>query len=153
MKNNISPCYNCDGEGEVPSDVYLKWKTGHEPDGSEEKECCSKCNGDGELFYIDGDEEKFNCLVDRWERETGLSSKIETKHPCFVEAIKMRSKEAVGYALKRLQKEEGSWFVVALLSRWVNKNQSPITEEMAGKLIDLKEAWLSWGVEKKFIEK
>ena len=48
-------------------------------------------------------------------------------------------------------KKEKSWILI-LLTMWVNKATHPTSEDMAGKLEDLTEAWLEWGYEKKLIK-
>ena len=139
---------NTDGEQITRNITQAEYK--EEFDMTHPHELCMKCQGQGVILY-DGEKERFNILADRWEEETMHSSSIETKHPCFKEMRKMKSKKAITWVLERMKKEP-SWILV-ILSFWVNKDSNPTNAEMAGRISDLTEAWLKWGVEKKFIEK
>lgn len=155
MTDKFKPCCYCDGEGQVPSNAYFAW---HKcPEEYAEKyykdnpvKLCPHCQGQKELFYIDGEKDRLNSLLDRWEKETSILSSIEVTHPCFVEAKKMKSKEAIGWLLERMKKE-ATWSM-ALLHYWVSKKESPITEEMKGKIQVMTDEWVKWGKKKKFIK-
>ncbi len=130
MANMLQPCYNC---------------SGHNDD-------CDICNGDGELFYIGGEEERFSLLADRWDKETSsLSNVIEkgTMDPCFAAMDKMKKKETIVWLLERMQKKPT--FAMLLLKRWIKRDDSPITEDIEGKVEEMTKAWLKWGKKKKLI--
>lgn len=129
MDSVLKPCYNCD-----------------DCDNN-----CHICNGDGELFYIEGEEERFNLLADRWEVETMNLSSPETDHPCFIAMNKMKSKEAIGWILKRMKKEP-EWLTIMLLGIWIKKSDSPTTEDIRGKIKEITNEWIKWGIEKKLIK-
>jgi len=176
---DTKPCAYCDGDGHTPSKNYLAYSNVSEEfkeefdkthphelcmrcqgvgeliymDGEKERfnnELCMRCQGVGELIYMDGEKERFNILADRWEEETAYDSSIQTEHPCFREMRKMKSKESVIWVLERMKKEK-SW-ILAIFGFWIHKDSKPTNPEMAGNLDDLTEAWLKWGVEKKFIK-
>ncbi len=156
MTNIIKPCAMCDGEGIIPSKAYVvyrnvgkEWKK--EFDKSYPLKTCDTCNGDGELFYIGGEKERFNILADRWEGETSFYSSIETNHPCFIEMNKMKSKKAIGWLLERMKKKT-TW-LMALLGEWVSKKDNSITKAMWGKVQKMTDVWIKWGIEKKLIKK
>jgi len=153
---DTKPCAYCDGDGHTPSKNYLAYSNVSEEfkeefDKTHPHELCMRCQGVGELIYMDGEKERFNILADRWEEETAYDSSIQTEHPCFREMRKMKSKESVIWVLERMKKEK-SW-ILAIFGFWIHKDSKPTNPEMAGNLDDLTEAWLKWGVEKKFIEK
>ncbi len=128
MSDLIKPCYNCNG---------------YDDD-------CSICNGDGELFYVDGEKERFNLLADKWEMETMNLSCPGIQHPCYGELDKMKSIESIGWLLERMQKE--STHLMSLLCKWVKKSDNPITEEIKYDHVKMTEAWIKWGIEKKLIK-
>jgi len=128
MDSILQPCYNCDGYNND----------------------CIICNGDGELFYVGGEKERFNLLADRWEEETALLSSVEINHPCFVEMDKMKSKEAIVWLLERMKKEPT--LLMTLLGMWVKQEDNPITDDMAGKVKKMTKVWINWGIEKKLIK-
>lgn len=158
MINMLQDCAYCDGEGETPSEAFTRW---HGPIRDQEfqeafgksfaPKLCIRCQGQGDILYIGGEKERFNILADRWEKETGHYSIIQTEHPCFVEMDKMKSKEAIGWLLERMTKKPTH--LMMLLGMWVKKKDNPITDDMAGKVTKITEAWIKWGIEKKFIEK
>ena len=156
MDNILKPCYNCDSEGVTPSQIFVSYRNVEEEWKTEFNEqyplkTCKICNGDGELFYIGEEKERFNMLADRWERDTMYLSSIEINHPCFIEMDKMKSKEAIVWLLGRTQKKP-TWLTIMLLGKWIKKSDSPITEDMAGKLTKMTDVWLKWGEEKKLIK-
>lgn len=155
MTDKFEPCFYCDGEGEIPSNAYLGWKDHLKRDEKQTlkdntAELCPHCQGQKELYYIDGEKDRFNSLLDRWEKETCNFSSPEFNHPCFIEANKMRSKEAIGWLLERMEKE--MTLAMGLLSKWVAKKEWPITEDMRGKMQVMTNAWIKWGKEKGFLD-
>jgi len=157
MIDNTKPCTHCDGEGQTPSKAYMGWyncpkEYKAEFDINHPIESCKTCNGEGSLFYFGGEEERFNMLADRWEKETGISSRIGDDHPCFIEMKKMKSEEAMTWVLKRIQKKL-SWIIV-LFSLWTSKEDNPplIDRHMRGCLKEITDAWLKWGIEKNLIK-
>lgn len=154
MADILQPCARCDGEGITPSKAYVayrnvgeKWKA--EFDKSNPLRTCPLCNGDGELFYIGEEKERFNMLVDRWERDTMHLSSLETNHPCFITMDKMKSQKAIVWLLERMQKEPTH--LMCFLQKWVKKEDSPITDEIRGHITKITEAWINWGKKKKLI--
>lgn len=141
-------CYKCDGEGIVSSGTYTGYRISEVSDIP--KKVCKMCNGDGAVYYIDGEKERFNLLGDRWETETMNLSSPETDHPCFVEMNKMKSKEAIVWLLERMKKEPT--YLMMLLEMWIKKEDRPITKEMIGKFEELTKEWIKWGIKKKIIE-
>ncbi len=124
----LKPCYNCDGYTDD----------------------CNICNGDGELFYVDGEEERFNLLANRWEEETIHHSVVQINHPCFGAMDKMKSTKAIGWLLERMKKEPTH--LMALLDMWVKKSDNPIPDK-SYDIVKITETWIKWGVEKKLIKK
>lgn len=146
------PCANCDGEGITPSKAYLKWLNCPEEYKEKfDKDCpikqCEICKGSGDRPYHHGEQERFYLLANRWEKETCLSSKIEVNHPCFIEMKNMKSRESIGWVLARVHQKK-SW-ILALLTIWIDEKDNPITDDMAGNLNKLTEAWLQWAKEKR----
>jgi uncharacterized protein YukE len=99
----------------------------------------------------EGDARKrFAELSAKWKRETRLASNITKKsiHPAYQQIIGM------GYAVIRLilmdlaenGPEHWFWALTAITG------ENPITEEMAGKMEAMTEAWLKWGVTKGFLK-
>lgn len=153
--DTVKPCVMCDGEGITPSKIYVayrnvekKWKA--EFDKSHPLQTCSLCHGQGELFYIGEEKERFNMLADRWETDTMNLSFLETNHPCFITMDKMKSKDAIIWLLERMQKEPTH--LMCFLQKWVKKDDSPITDEIRGKITKITDAWIKWGKEKKWIK-
>lgn len=147
INDPTQPCAMCDGEGIVPSRMYASYCS--DPDTP--TKTCKMCGGQGTVYYIDGEKERFNTLAERWEIETMNYSSPETDHPCFVAMNKMKSKEAIVWILEKMQK--GDTYLMMLLGMWIKKEDKPTTEEMRGKIPELTEAWIKWGIEKKIIEK
>jgi hypothetical protein len=154
MTDMFESCCYCDGEGKIPSNAYFAWRKC--PEKHKEQyykdnpvRTCPRCQGQKELFYINGEKDRFNTLLDRWEQETINLSSPQTNHPCFVEANKMKSKEAIGWLLERMEKE--ITLAMGLLGRWISKKDSPITEDMRGKMQLMTDEWVKWGKEKGFL--
>ena len=152
--NTVQPCAICDGEGITPSKIYVayrnvgkEWKADF--DKSHPLQTCKLCQGQGELFYIGEEKERFNMLADRWERDTMHLSSPETNHPCFITMDKMKGAKAITWLLERMQKEPT--FLMMLLEKWVKKGDSPMTEDMRGKIQEITDAWIKWGKKKKLI--
>jgi len=93
----------------------------------------------------------FYSLIDKWEEETCLSSRIEVKHPYFIEMKNMKGEASISWVLERIRQKK-SWILV-LLTIWIDKKDYPTTDDMAGNLNKLTDAWLQWGIENKFIKK
>lgn len=146
MTEEMKPCYKCDGEGRFPSEAHSKIEC--VVDDSPYWLPCNLCNGDGEIFYIGGEEERFNLLANRWEEETIHHSVIQTEHPCFIAMNKMKSKEAIVWILERMKKEPTH--LMALLEMWVKKSDNPIPDKMYD-IEKITEMWIKWGKEKKLI--
>ena len=157
LNDPTMPCAMCDGEGITPSKAFVsyrnveeRWKA--EFDKKHPLQTCNLCNGEGTVYYMDGEQERFNMLGDRWEEDTMHLSSPEIDHPCFIAMNKMKSKEAIVWVLKRMRKEP-AWLTIMLLGMWIKKSDSPTTEDMRGKFTEMTEAWIKWGIEKKLIKR
>lgn len=94
-------------------------------------------------------EKRFAELSDRWKRETQFVSNITKKaiHPAYQQIIAMGF-AAVPLMLRDLAENgPGDWFWA--LTTITGEN--PITEDIAGKMEAMTEAWLKWGVTKGFL--
>jgi uncharacterized protein YukE len=93
--------------------------------------------------------DRFATLCDRWKRETRLVSNITKKsiHPAYQQIIAM-GYAAVPLILRDLQEngpQDWFWALTTITE------ENPITEEIAGKMGAMTEAWLTWGVKKGFL--
>lgn len=151
IENNEAQCWACDGDGFIPSEAYLDWQKiiSDVP----ELIMCSACNGKGRLAYIDGEEERFYLLTERWEEETGMLSSIQKKieHPCY-QAIKKMNKKFVIIHLLKMSAHSTNHLSLIMLSELVPKRHNPIPKEMRGKIHDMTMKWIEWGIKHKFIE-
>jgi hypothetical protein len=89
---------------------------------------------------VDG---RFVSLAKRWRSETRLVNNVSrrTKHPAYQEIIAM-GERAVPLILRDLAENGPSdWFVAITAIT----GENPITEEMAGDMTLMTEAWLRWG--------
>ena len=164
------PCYNCDGEGRIPSDQFLYYKeTGYHVETAKKiemgkdidydipREECKICNGEGTLFYINGEEEYFRRLLKKYSEETGMMSYLVTNHPSYKKMKLMKSKKAVIYCLKILEDNEdiskayGIDAIYRLLFEWIPSKHNPINKEMRGKIQIMRDTFVEWGKEKKLI--
>jgi hypothetical protein len=88
-------------------------------------------------------ERRFAELAALWKSETRFSSNVTTKamHPAYQKIIGM-GEAAIPLILKDL-KEHGpnDWF----WALHVITDENPTTEDMAGKMSAMAEAWLQWG--------
>ena len=92
--------------------------------------------------------QRFNTLVKRWKRETVNVSSIQQMvlHPCYQEIIAMGPR-AVRLILDDLKQEPDFWFwALRALTR-----EDPVTEEIRGNVMAMREAWLDWGREHAYL--
>lgn len=90
-------------------------------------------------------EQRFREHADNWERETGYLSSVTKRamHPSYQAIIGMGA-DVVPVLLRDLQQHRRDWFWALTAITQAN----PITEESAGKVDQMIEAWLKWGREK-----
>jgi len=94
-------------------------------------------------------ERRFADLSSLWKKETKFVSNVTTKamHPAYQKIIGMGDM-AVTFILQDLKKNgPGDWFWALHCITDVN----PITEEMAGNMGAMTEAWLRWGEQKGYL--
>src|SRR5262249_5983720 len=88
-------------------------------------------------------ERRFEKLAKAWKRETELISKVTKKvlHPAYQRIIGM-GETAVPFILKDLADngpDDWFWALTAIT------DENPITQEIAGDMTAMTEAWLQWG--------
>src|SRR5438067_9579337 len=88
-------------------------------------------------------EQRFNKLAAAWKTETELISKVSKKilHPAYQKIIGM-GESAIPLILKDLSEngpDDWFWALTAIT------DENPITEEIAGNMSAMTEAWLQWG--------
>lgn len=90
-------------------------------------------------------EADFNALKDKWLEETRSISSPSVKylHPCYARIIGL-GQPAVPMILQTLQTDPGDWFYAL---RAIT-GENPVTDEMAGDVRQMTQAWLAWGREK-----
>ncbi len=156
-REGLHPCWECDGEGKTPSSSYIDWK---DYKGEYEKykkelensvKMCSMCSGEGELFYQD-EEEYFNKLVDRWNRDTINQSFALTTHPAYKTIKKMGIEKVATFVLKRVRKDELTLIIMILSDMVKMENWPKGLKENRGKLEKMTEIWTEWGKEKGYIK-
>lgn len=153
-REGLHPCWQCDGEGKTPSSEYVEWCNPTEKyrehfDKHHPLQVCNACSGEGELFYED-EEEYFNKLADRFDRDTMHYSFLCMDHPCYITMKKM-GKKAIPYLLNRMRKEM-TW-LMGLFYEWIKEADRPnIPEEAKGRIKKLTKIWTEWGKEKGYIE-
>lgn len=93
-------------------------------------------------------EAEFRALADRWKAETGLfsSSLDKVAHPSYREIIDM-GKAVIQYILEDYR-DTGTYWNQALREI---AGESPVTPNMAGRLGRIRDAWLAWGKDRKYI--
>jgi len=152
------PCVKCDGEGTLPSKAFLEWYRYSEDWPKEWKEhfhsmhpwrICPECEESGEKGYDDL-EVYMKGLIDRWEEETGFSSRIEVDHPCFRSLLSLGS-DIIPFILKKMQREL-TWVMIALYKVVPEEDLPNIPEEFAGKIREQTEIWIKWGIEKGYLK-
>lgn len=122
-------CYQCDGKN------------------SEDQKHCDICYGQGTIIYHN-EENYFNMLADRWEAETCVDSFVNIKHPCYI-SMKEIGEKVIPYILKRMQFEKTLLF--CLLAEFANEVE--IDTSIIGKLGEITDVWIEWGIQEKFIER
>ena len=88
-------------------------------------------------------EQRFKKLAKAWKAETELVSKVSQKmlHPAYQKIIGM-GESAVPLILKDLADngpDDWFWALTAIT------DHNPITDEIAGNMAAMTEAWLRWG--------
>ena len=96
-----------------------------------------------EKTKADAAERRFNKLAKAWKSETELLSKVTKKilHPAYQKIIGM-GEPAIPLILKDLSEngpDDWFWALTAIT------DENPITEEIAGNMVAMTEAWLRWG--------
>ncbi len=87
-------------------------------------------------------QQRFAELSTKWKKETGHLSNVTKKctHPAYQQIIGM-GPDAVLLILKDLKESKADWFWA--LTAITGEN--PISEEIAGNIKKMTEAWLQWG--------
>lgn len=85
---------------------------------------------------------EFNKHHKKWHAETRFMSAPEDKylHPSYARIIGM-GRPVVRLILQSLQKEAADWFYALRAITGAN----PVTDDMAGDMHRMREAWLKWG--------
>lgn len=88
-------------------------------------------------------EERFKRLAKAWKTETELVSKVSKKmmHPAYQKIIGM-GESAIPLILNDLAEngpDDWFWALTAIT------DDNPITDEIAGNMAAMTEAWLRWG--------
>lgn len=148
MNTYTLSCSKCDGEGKVPSNAFLSWSNSAE---HEEQKMCFQCGGEGDVVYLDGEEEMFNSLADRLGEETKFLSSVDDmqEHPCYQTIKHMGAKRVMPLLLIKMAKK--TTHLMAVLSEFVKKDHSPITEDIRGQVNKMTMAWIEWGIKRKYI--
>ena len=86
-------------------------------------------------------EQRFSLLATKWKNETGLLSNITKKctHPAYQQIIGM-GWEVLPLILRDLKESKADWFWALTAITGAN----PISEEIAGNITRMTEAWLQW---------
>ena len=93
-------------------------------------------------------EDEFRRLYAQWEEETGgLSSPRKLVENRAYRRVVDMGWEAVRIMLRELQSERGYWY--SALTEITGED--PTDESMRGRLWLIKEAWLDWGRQHKYI--
>ena len=102
-----------------------------------------------ESFVIEDTEDevvkrRFAHLAERWREETAALSSVSqiAMHPAYQEIIGLGS-AAAPLILRELQRRPGHWF-------WALRaitGEDPVRLEQRGKIKEMAEAWIQWGVE------
>lgn len=87
-------------------------------------------------------EQTFNNLAKKWKRDTIHFSLVQQMvlHPAYQEIIGL-GPEVIPLILHELEKEPNFWF-------WALRSltgEDPVTEDMRGDVMAMREAWLDWG--------
>ena len=95
------------------------------------------------------DQERFQELADRWERDTIFLSNSEkaNQHPACQEIISM-GEPAVPLILERMRSQGGHWFHI--LQQITHAD--PVDPRDYGNIAAMQAAWLKWGVQKAYIK-
>jgi len=94
-------------------------------------------------------EETFRALADEWRVETEMHSSISKKlrHPAYQKIIAL-GEPAIPLILRELRDRPGFWFeALKAITR-----QSPVPHDERTDLRRVREHWLNWGREKRYIE-
>jgi hypothetical protein len=93
-------------------------------------------------------ETTFLGLAKKWKNDTRNQSSISSvvMHAAYLDIIGL-GESALPFILRDLQKENNHWFVAL---RAIAKT-SPIKSEDAGKMKNMREAWLKWGMDNGYL--
>ncbi|MES2213853.1 MAG: hypothetical protein V4465_00460 [Patescibacteria group bacterium] len=91
---------------------------------------------------------RFNDLEVMWKKDTEETSSIREiiTHPAYEEIMRM-GEEAVPFILRSFQKEIDHWAPALMTIVQVN----PVPRESAGKMEKIRDAWIKWGRENRYI--
>ena len=94
-------------------------------------------------------EEMFRALADEWRTETEMHSSMSKKlrHPAYQKIIAL-GEPAIPLILRELRDRPGFWFeALKAITR-----QSPVPPDEKTDPRQVRERWLNWGREKRYIE-
>ena len=92
---------------------------------------------------------RFHTLKEKWENETAFLSSITeiATHPAYQQIIGM-GPIAIPFILLEMHKFQGHWF-------WALKSitgEDPVPSESRGRINEMTEAWINWGMEQRYLE-
>ena len=96
------------------------------------------------------DEIRYHGLMRVWSNQTGMMSYTVYDHPAFLEILAMKDKIPL-IKLALWDMENYSHNCLAILRKIV-PNQPEVSEEMRGKISQLKELWWKWGQENGYFD-
>ena len=94
-------------------------------------------------------EETFRALAEQWRRETEMHSSMSKKllHPAYQKIIAL-GEPAIPLILRELRDRPGFWFeALKPITR-----QSPVPPDERTDPRQVRERWLNWGKEKRYVE-
>jgi hypothetical protein len=94
-------------------------------------------------------QEKFELLAKQWIEDTRFTASPSEKylHPCYARIIGM-GPDAVPLILAQLKRQPGDWFYAL---RAIT-GSDPVSDDMAGRMNAMRDAWLNWGRSRKLID-
>lgn len=93
-------------------------------------------------------EDAFGRLAKEWKSQTRFLSSVPkmTAHPAYQKIIAM-GEDAVPMLLRELEREHDFWFpALAAIT-----GENPASDDMAGDIGRICEAWLEWGRQKGYL--
>jgi hypothetical protein len=153
------PCWCCYGEGEIPSDAYMRWHIGKDfkrGDYSKIKDACPYCSGSKKLEY-DSLSDYISDLLLKYNRDTQFLSFTDLEHPSIVTILSKKTyKRAAVHVLFKGIKDKRVFLIspitLLLLPYFMPTKEVPtIPEEIRGRIIKMLQFWKRWGIENGYI--